>query len=138
MCIEKGRHTEHMHPLTDDAVEIIEKLLKNQCHRVSTLRLPNFGLAEYPSIARILKAIPGVNEINARYADNYLCPFIERWADTLWEVEVDPFEDVSGRLADKIIENLSQRKLGSLRFRVPKSHPDLYRRLLNAMLLNEM
>ncbi|KAK0412833.1 hypothetical protein QR680_006437 [Steinernema hermaphroditum] len=133
MCIENRKHTNRMHPLTDDAVKIIEKLLKNQCHRVDALRLPNFGLAEYPSIAKILKAIPGVNQIYARCADNYLCPFIERWADTLWEVEVDPFEDASGRLADRIIENLSKRKLGSLRFRVPKSHPDLYRRFLNAV-----
>ncbi|KAK0413243.1 hypothetical protein QR680_006682 [Steinernema hermaphroditum] len=133
ISIEKKKHKDRMHPLTNDAVEIIEKILKNLCHRVDTLHLPNFGLAEYPAIARILKAIPGMNEIYALYVDNYLCPFVERWADSLSKIYIDPFEDTSGKLADRIIENLSTRKLGSLLLRVPKSRPDLYRRFLSAV-----
>ncbi|KAK0413485.1 hypothetical protein QR680_006835 [Steinernema hermaphroditum] len=131
MSIEKATYYVRTgtHPLTNDTVEIIEKILKNQCHRVDTLRLPNFGLADYPSILRILKAIPGVNEVYAPCVDNVL----ERWIDTLWEVNIDPFNDASGKLTDRIIENLSKRQLGSLILRVPKSRPDLYRRLLHAV-----
>ncbi|KAK0413457.1 hypothetical protein QR680_006820 [Steinernema hermaphroditum] len=142
LSIEKSPYSEGMYPLTDDAVEIIEKILQNLCLKVDILRLPDFGLEKYPSILRILDAIPAVNYIYARYVDINVSPSIERWVDTLWKIDIDHFKlkadelDYFLRLTNRIIENLSKRRLGSLILRIPKPYPYLYRRFLNTVFFN--